>query len=91
LFGRHLQMREIDCEAGDQLTRELQDFIRCVRTGDRPRVDGRAGRDAVALACRILDSMTAHRWDGVEDGPAGPHHLPAPMGTLFTNEIREAA
>ena len=64
LFGRHLQMREMDCEAGDQLTRELQDFIRCVRTGARPRVDGRAGRDAVALACRILDSMTAHRWDG---------------------------
>jgi predicted dehydrogenase len=91
LFGRHLQMREIDCEPCDQLTRELQDFVRCVRTGARPRVDGRAGRDAVALASRILDSMTAHRWDGAEDGPAGPHRLPAPTGTLFTNEVREAA
>jgi predicted dehydrogenase len=91
LFGRHLQMRELDCEAGDQLTHELQDFIRCVRTAGRPRVDGRAGRDAVALACRILDSMTAHRWDGAEDGPAGPRRLPAPLGTLFANEAREAA
>jgi predicted dehydrogenase len=91
LFGRHLQMRELDCEAGDQLTHELQDFIRCVRSEGRPRVDGRAGRDAVALACRILDSMTAHRWDGAEDGPAGPRRLPAPLGMLFTNEAREAA
>ena len=91
LFSRHLQMREVECEAGDQLTRELQDFIRCVRTGGRPRVDGRAGRDAVALACRILDSMSAHRWDGAEEGPAGPKRLPAPLGRLFTNEAREAA
>ncbi len=91
LFGRHLQMREIDCDAGDQLTRELQDFIRCVRMGGQPRVDGKAGREAVALACRILDSMTNHRWEGEEDGPTGPHCLPAPMGMLFANEVRDAA
>ncbi len=91
LFGRHVQMREIDCEPCDQLTRELQDFVHCACTNAKPRVDGRAGRDAVALATRILDSMTAHRWDGVEDGPAGPHRLPAPTGALFTNEVREAA
>lgn len=91
LFGRHLQMRELDCNAGDQLTRELQDFVHCVRTGSRPRVDGRAGRDAVALAVRVLDSMAAHRWDGAADGPAGPGRLPAPLGPLFASEAREAA
>ncbi len=92
LFGRHLQVREVECTAaGDQLTRELQEFVQCVRTGSRPRVDGRAGRDAVELAGRVLDSMAAHRWDGAADGPAGPRRLPAPMGTLFTDEAREAA
>ena len=92
LFGRHLQVREVDCTAaGDQLTRELQDFVHCVRTGSRPRVDGRAGYDAVALAGRVLEAMAAHRWNGTADGPVGPWRLPAARGTLFTDEKREAA
>jgi predicted dehydrogenase len=92
LFGRHLQVREIECgAAGDQLTHELQEFIHCVRTGSRPRVDGRAGCDAVALAGRVLESMAGHRWNGEQEGPAGPWRLPAPLGPLFTDEAREAA
>jgi predicted dehydrogenase len=82
LFGRHVQVQELDCSAGDQLTRELQEFLHCVRTGQRPRVDGTAGRDALALAGRILDSLQAHAWEGTE-GPAGPWNLPVPRGTLF--------
>ncbi|HTU16746.1 MAG TPA: Gfo/Idh/MocA family oxidoreductase [Gemmataceae bacterium] len=82
LFGRHVQVQELDCNAGDQLTRELQEFLQCVRTGRRPRVDGTSGRDALALAGRILDSLRAHAWEGVE-GPSGPWQLPAPRGTLF--------
>jgi predicted dehydrogenase len=89
LFGRHLQVRELECDApADQLTRELLEFVHCVRTGSRPRVDGPAGRDAVVLAGRVLDAMAAHRWDGAT---AGPHRLPAPLGPLFTDETREAA
>ena len=91
LFGRHLQVRELDCAGGDQLTSELRDFLHCVRTGERPRVDGEAGRDAVMLAARVLDAAAAHRWDGAADGPAGPRRLPAPLGALFTSEAREAA
>ncbi len=92
LFGRHLQVRELECSAaGDQLTRELQEFVDCVRTGSRPRVDGRAGRDAVELAGRVLVAMAAHRWDGAAGGPAGPWRLPAALGTLFADEAREAA
>ncbi len=83
LFGRHVQVQELDCNSGDQLTRELQDFLHCVRTGQQPRVDGTAGRDALALAGRILDSLRAHAWEGTPDGPTGPWHLPAPRGLLF--------
>jgi predicted dehydrogenase len=82
LFGRHVQVQELDCNSGDQLTKELQDFVHCVRTGGRPRVDGTAGRDVLALASRILDSLQSHSWEG-GTGPTGPLHLPAPCGTLF--------
>ncbi|HKI31321.1 MAG TPA: Gfo/Idh/MocA family oxidoreductase [Gemmataceae bacterium] len=83
LYGRHLQTLELDCQGGDQLTRELQDFLHCVRTGERPRASGEDGRDALALATRVLDSLRAHRWEGHADGPAGPLHLPAAAGQLF--------
>jgi predicted dehydrogenase len=82
LFGRHVQIQELDCNAGDQLTMELREFVHSVRTGQRPRVDGAAGRDVLALASRILDSLHAHSWAGTA-GPSGPLHLPQPCGALF--------
>jgi predicted dehydrogenase len=91
LFGRYLQVRELDCNAGDQLTRELEDFVRCVRTGDLPRVDGTAGRDAVALATQVLDRISRHAWDGNAGGPCGPNALPAPLGPLFAAVESKAA
>jgi predicted dehydrogenase len=80
LFGRHVQALELDCAAGeraDQLTRELEELVRCVKTGARPRVDGRAGRDAVALAAAVLDALRAHRWQD-DAAPVGPLFTPAP-------------
>jgi predicted dehydrogenase len=93
LFGRHLQTCEVDCDRGgpDALTRELEDFLDCVRTGRAPRVDGAAGRDALAVARQVLDSLEAHAWEGEAGGPAGPHQLPAPRGELFAPAAREAA
>ena len=35
-------------EGPDGLTRELQEFVRCVRTNSQPRVRGEEGRDAAA-------------------------------------------
>src|SRR5262249_2127497 len=60
LFGRHLEVLELDRNQGDQLTRELEDFIRCVRDRAAPRVDGAAGLNAQALASRVLDSVRRH-------------------------------
>src|SRR5262249_61768177 len=59
LFGRHLELQERECHLGgtDQLTRELQHFVDCIRAGTRPRVSGEDGRAAFALACRVLDSI----------------------------------
>jgi predicted dehydrogenase len=83
LYGRHLEVLHLDRNRGDQLTRELQHFIHCVRTGERPRVRGEEGRDALALATRVLESLRAHPWEGQAGGPTGPLHLPSPLGPLF--------
>jgi predicted dehydrogenase len=83
LFGRYFQVLELDRREGDQLTSELQDFVRCVRSGSRPRVTGEDGRNAIALASRILDSLRAHNWNGTAAGPTGPAQLPRPLGPLF--------
>jgi predicted dehydrogenase len=92
VFGRHLQVRQQACTAdADQLTRELRHFIQCVRTGQRPRAGGEEGRAAVALACRVLDGVQRHQWEGRPDGPTGPNHMPAPAGRLFERDGRAAA
>ncbi len=83
LFARHVETQELNCNAGDQLTAELHDFIHAIRTAGRPRVDGAAGRDAVALAGRILDGVRHHAWEGDADGPVGPWDVPAAHGLLF--------
>jgi predicted dehydrogenase len=85
LFGTHLEMLEVNCNRGDQLTRELQDFIACVRSGRTPRVSGQDGRDALAVAEQILEQVRNHSWTGRIDGPKGPSHLPQPHGRLFSH------
>jgi predicted dehydrogenase len=91
LFGRHLETVDIDAQAQDQLTCELRDFVTSVRTGTAPRVTGADGAAALALAGRVLDSLRRHSWDGRADGPAGPNHLPAPLGNLFASLPKEGA
>lgn len=52
---------EIAVERAEPLERELADFVRCVRDRAEPLVSGRTGRDALALAQRVLASIEAHR------------------------------
>ena len=75
----------------DQLTAELRHFVDCVRTGRRPRVTGEDGREALALAERVLASVRSHSWDGRADGPTGPTKMPRPAGWLFDVPRSEAA
>ncbi len=43
--------------SGEPLQLELSHFVDCVRTGDNPRVDGRAGLRALDLASRVVASV----------------------------------
>lgn len=84
LFGKHLETLSLDCNSGpDGLTRELKHFADCVVRGRRPRISGQEGRDAIALADRILASLRAHPWEGHPAGATGPMDLPRPLGKLF--------
>jgi predicted dehydrogenase len=92
LFGTHLQVLDLDCNQGDQLTRELQDFVESVQTGRSPRVTGQDGCNAVAVAGLILEKVRTHLWEGKSDGRMGPTQMPPPLGWLFqAGEEREAA
>jgi predicted dehydrogenase len=91
LHGCYLQTLELDCQGGDQLTCELQEFLHCVRTGARPRASGEDGCNAVALAERVLESLRNHGWEGHANGPVGPLHLPLPTGPLFQSTPQAAA
>jgi predicted dehydrogenase len=84
VFGRHLEVLNVDGDRKqDQLTAELRAFVDCVRTCRTPRVTGEDGRDALALAHRVLDAVRSHQWEGSPDGAVGPHQMPPPAGKLF--------
>jgi len=61
--GQRADVRPVDLtvDSGEPLARELADFVRCVRERGRPRVPGEAGREALALADRVLEAIEAHR------------------------------
>jgi predicted dehydrogenase len=90
IFKQHLQTQESTFErGGDQLTRELEDFVRCVQSHSTPRVTGEAGRDAISVASRIIESLNRHAWNGQSPGPFGPADVPVPFGPLFDLPIPE--
>jgi predicted dehydrogenase len=55
----HLPYEQSQFEAVDALSLELQDFVQAIRTSSQPRVNGQAGRDAVALAEEIIKRIRA--------------------------------
>lgn len=85
LFTRHVETKTVDCSraTGDQLTWELQDFVRAVRTSSKPRVDGQAGARAVEISNMVMDSICSHQWDGKSGHCTGPWDLPQSEGKLF--------
>jgi len=92
--AEHLPVERLTFEAADALAAETEDFVQSILTPRRPRVDGAAGRDALAVAALILARIATHAWDDAPDGPVGPlatprsrvipapHFRPAPSPAL---------
>lgn len=81
LLEEHLPREQVRSEAVDALALELADFVQSIRASRPPRVDGQQGRDAVALAERILEAIQNHAWDNTLGGPVGP--LVAPRRSIL--------
>jgi predicted dehydrogenase len=52
---------KVDVPHEEPLRRELEDFVEAVRTGRSPGVTGRDGRDALALATRVAETMESQK------------------------------
>ena len=77
LFDELLVRTPRDAQPVNAIQEEQRDFMTAVRTGKAPRVDGAAGRDAVAVAEIILERIEEHAWDGTSTGRHGPCAMPA--------------
>lgn len=78
LFQTVLPLTEISPGEANPLLDEQRDFLESARAGRPPRVTGKQGRDALAAATLVLDSIASHQWDGTSDGRIGPHFKTKP-------------
>ncbi len=76
LFRDYLACEELALRPTNAIQEELRDFATSIITGRRPRVDGRQGRDAVAVAERVLDAIAEHRWNAAPSSLRGPLAIP---------------
>ncbi len=74
--GKVFRVDQVHNEGREPLALELEDFVRAVREGTRPRVTGEDALRAMRLADQILQSLNAHQWEGHPAGPIGPRDLP---------------
>ncbi len=79
LFEDYLHKEDFEPSGCDQITAELEDFVRSVREGGRPRVTGEQGRDAVRAAESILHGIETHRWDNSAEGRVRSLRPPATL------------
>ncbi len=77
-FNDWLQTKNFKAEVRNALNDELTDFATAINTGQNVRVDGSAGRDAVAVCEQILEHMVQHAWDGAAQGDHS-HSIPHPV------------
>jgi predicted dehydrogenase len=77
LFEDLLPLEQFEAVEKNALLEELNDFAGSIRDHRQPIVTGQQGRDVLAVADQILQSIEEHRWDGDAAGRVGPLALPA--------------
>lgn len=78
LFRTWLPLEELTVREANPLRDELTEFVRCIRTGQAPQVDGMQAREALDVALQVVDRIDRHRWDGTDSGLVGPRAVPLP-------------
>jgi predicted dehydrogenase len=78
LMEEHLPQAQLTAAAVDALALEQDDFVASIRGPRAPRVSGEQGRDAVAVAEQVLESIREHEGDELAESTPPPQTLPAP-------------
>jgi len=96
ILKTHLRQDVRQFDAFDALELEIGDFLQSIQKQRSPRVTGEDGRDAVALAERVLRKIQSHAWDNRPNGLVGPMAaccptvIPAPHFKINPSSYREA-
>jgi len=64
LFSDLLVRQDVPAVENNAIEQELLDFATAIQTSASPQVTGRDGRDAIAVAEKVLEQVAAHQWDG---------------------------
>ena len=76
LYESLLERSTLPVTLTNALAEEQREFIQAIRTQEPLQVSGETGREAVAVADRILKQIEQHQWNGTPAGPVGPHAVP---------------
>jgi len=87
LFESVFPLERVEPKGAEPLALELEEFVRSVRTGSRPRVTGDDALRALRVADQVLHSMNTHAWEGHPEGPTGPRELPEPIALPAASAI----
>ena len=86
LFTSLLNKQEVAPEEVNAIEQEQLDFAQAISTSSEPQVTGRDGRDALAVAHKILNQVEAHQWDGHGGFRQGPLAMPESPHVLSVPE-----
>ncbi len=90
LFEDLLVKRELSPPATNAIAEEHRDFAESIRQGHQPRVSGKAGREALEVAERVLEAIAHHHWDGISTGRVGSQAEPQRVGGAWNVPHRKA-
>lgn len=76
LFEELLVKQQHEPPQTNAIAEEHRDFAEAIRTGREVRVTGSAGRNALAVAEQVLESIDKHQWDGSPLGRRGAQLTP---------------
>ena len=72
MFRDLLCLETVSVERSNAILQEQREFVDAIVAGGPVRVPGEQGRDALAVAEQILQSIKSHRWNGLPDDQVGP-------------------
>ena len=72
LFTKILPKSEVDVPKTNAILQEQKDWIESIHSNESPAVSAEQGKQAVAIAQSVIDTIAAHRWSACETESTGP-------------------